>query len=546
MKSEKLLDVQAKLVEMQQQSQELFRTVEQYQHILSTRLANYSVYEEEYSLEMLPINRYKVVVEKLQLEKKEVYSYHEEGIVLLFGKCDRKIIAWIESLGLTAQQVPDNIFDSEMEAYFEQSIVGVLGISKKGWSEDQCFGFVRQMFFAAKYTSITWYKKRTKPFFCVVTRLGGRFGIGSSDKEFVVGSLSGLVKTATREWQSNVSTHYIDVCAQIKEKQLIECIDQEIRFGVEAEIGYTDTMQRVGLRLKEKYEYQLDKNKPTKDDVFLVSGGGRGITSLCVIEMAKKFQCKFILFGRTEINEKVIDEYKDFSLEEIRELLLREKQANNMQIKYAKVNKEAREILAQLEIRRTLKEIRGVGSEVLYFSCDVRETKQLRAIIKEGGQKLGRITGIIHGAGVLADKLLNKKTEEDFLEVIGVKYYGINNMMNEVGSDNVNFIFTFSSIAGFFGNFGQSDYSCGNEYLNHFVRYWKHKKPECKIMAINWGPWNAGMVDQALRTAMVRRGKILIQPDIGKLFFTDAFVKSMDEATCQIIINDVVDLGGTV
>ena len=39
--------------------------------------------------------------------------------------------------------------------------------------------------------------------------------------------------------------------------------------------------------------------------MFLVSGGARGVTANCVIEMAKTFKCKFILLGRSDYNFEV-------------------------------------------------------------------------------------------------------------------------------------------------------------------------------------------------------------------------------------------------
>ncbi|NCC36488.1 MAG: polyketide synthase, partial [Chloroflexia bacterium] len=34
---------------------------------------------------------------------------------------------------------------------------------------------------------------------------------------------------------------------------------------------------------------------------FLVSGGARGITAACVIGMAQRFRCQFVLLGRTTL-----------------------------------------------------------------------------------------------------------------------------------------------------------------------------------------------------------------------------------------------------
>ena len=40
-----------------------------------------------------------------------------------------------------------------------------------------------------------------------------------------------------------------------------------------------------------------------QNTVFLVSGGARGITAQCVIKLAQRYQCKFILVGRSSIAE---------------------------------------------------------------------------------------------------------------------------------------------------------------------------------------------------------------------------------------------------
>ena len=39
----------------------------------------------------------------------------------------------------------------------------------------------------------------------------------------------------------------------------------------------------------------------TSDSVVLVSGGARGITASCVIKLAEKTHCRFILLGRSEM-----------------------------------------------------------------------------------------------------------------------------------------------------------------------------------------------------------------------------------------------------
>lgn len=37
----------------------------------------------------------------------------------------------------------------------------------------------------------------------------------------------------------------------------------------------------------------------TSSSVFVVSGGAKGITAECVIRLAQRYRCKFILLGRS-------------------------------------------------------------------------------------------------------------------------------------------------------------------------------------------------------------------------------------------------------
>ena len=60
-----------------------------------------------------------------------------------------------------------------------------------------------------------------------------------------------------------------------------------IEVGISDEGRKTTSTQQVTL-----LENHPIKTTVTKDSVFLVSGGARGVTASCVVEMAKTFQCK--------------------------------------------------------------------------------------------------------------------------------------------------------------------------------------------------------------------------------------------------------------
>ena len=61
-------------------------------------------------------------------------------------------------------------------------------------------------------------------------------------------------------------------------------------------------------------------------------------------------------------------------------------------------------ILSSREIHQSIQKLRLMGSEVKYISVDVTDTKKLSKEVDHIRQEWGAITGLVHGAGVLADK----------------------------------------------------------------------------------------------------------------------------------------------
>ena len=134
---------------------------------------------------------------------------------------------------------------------------------------------------------------------------------------------------------------------------------------------------------------------------------------------------------------------------------------------------------------------------------------------------LGTITGIIHGAGVLADKLIEKKTEQDFEIVYSTKIKGLHSMLECVNENTLEHLVLFSSAAGFYGNLGQSDYSIANEILNKFAYDFKRKHPSSHVASFNWGPWDGGMVTPQLKEMFAQRNIEVIPIEVGTQMVVD-------------------------
>ena len=114
----------------------------------------------------------------------------------------------------------------------------------------------------------------------------------------------------------------------------------------------------------------------------------------------------------------------------------------------------------------TMDTIVKTGNTAEYCSVNVTDYEALESL----GQNLEReITGIVHGAGLEDSKLVGDKSHEIFDNVVRVKIDGWRALLGAVrasGRDYPLFASCFTSVAGRFGNGGQTDYAAANSVLD--------------------------------------------------------------------------------
>ena len=148
-------------------------------------------------------------------------------------------------------------------------------------------------------------------------------------------------------------------------------------------------------------------------------------------------------------------------------------------------------IVRSIDIYKTLFAIRQTGNTASYHGCDVTESKQIRQVLKKLKKKRNPVTGIIHGAGIEDSKLVSDKDWSTFSKVMSVKIDGWQTMINAVNdhSDKLRFCCTFTSIAGRFGNAGQTDYAAANCILDAEMSRLSHTENEPLGVALAWTGW---------------------------------------------------------
>jgi NAD(P)-dependent dehydrogenase (short-subunit alcohol dehydrogenase family) len=248
------------------------------------------------------------------------------------------------------------------------------------------------------------------------------------------------------------------------------------------------------------------------DDVFLVSGGARGITAACVIGMARRFRCGFVLLGRTPLAP--LPDWAGPGLDDaaLKQRIAAAISARGERPLPAAIQRAWRDIRACEEITATLRAVREAGGRVHYLTADVADPAALRAALAD---VVGPISGVIHGAGALADRRIEQKTGADFDAVLGPKIGGLRSLLAVAPPGGLHYLVIFSSAAGFYGNFGQSDYAIANEILNKAAHQLQRDYPACRVLALNWGPWDGGMVTPELKAMFAQRQIEVIPVDGG-------------------------------
>jgi NAD(P)-dependent dehydrogenase (short-subunit alcohol dehydrogenase family) len=274
--------------------------------------------------------------------------------------------------------------------------------------------------------------------------------------------------------------------------------------------------------------------------VFVVSGGARGITAQCVLRLARYYQGKWLLLGRSELMESEPPWSKDcFEESELKKRIVQDLIIQGEKPTPKKVQQIYKKISCSREIKQTLSRLIAKGNQAQYLNVDVTDANALKEKLADAVEEIDSIKGIIHGAGNLADKWIENKTEQDFENVYAAKVKGLENLLTCVEVDNLDYLVLFSSTAGFFGNAGQSDYAIANEILNKSAHILKQKHPHCSIVAINWGPWDSGMVSPQLKKVFADRGIDVIPIEVGAQMLLEELASSNNH-DAQVVIGSLL------
>jgi hypothetical protein len=152
-------------------------------------------------------------------------------------------------------------------------------------------------------------------------------------------------------------------------------------------------------------------------------------------------------------------------------------------------------IMAMERVAATLEmidAIQSLGGSASYILCDVTNQDAVDAAIGQIKKSTDHVDYFIHAAGMEKSRKIESKSAEETEQTVAVKADGFYLTFRALEKANLlpRSVVFFSSLAGRFGNSGQTDYSAANDMLSKFAVWFPGQYPGMKAISIDWGAWD--------------------------------------------------------
>ena len=370
----------------------------------------------------------------------------------------------------------------------------------------------------------------TGPSFLVtVVSEDGAYGFDTpSETGHMMGAIGGATKAFSREYPDTIA-RLLDVHPGLGFDQAVEIISRSFIEAFPLETGVAASGELRAIRMIPMIE-QDEQPGIKSGDVVLASGGARGITAVCITQLAERCPLSIVILGRTSLSTRA-EQLATFGPEqwtaEKNKIVERMKQSGTA-VTPVKVDKEIAALQAEAEVFRHIWKLKSLGSEVIYRPVDIRDRDSVDRAVREVSETCGRVDVVIHGAGIDVSRALRSKTLEQMENVVSVKIQGIRNIMDALECHGMppRRVIGFGSVAGRFGNMAQVDYSAANDGLAHLLRK-MDRDCDAKVSIIDWAPWaevgmaTRGSVQQSLEIAGIdfippQKGAEMLAREIGR------------------------------
>ncbi|MEU4776199.1 type I polyketide synthase, partial [Micromonospora sp. NPDC023644] len=186
-----------------------------------------------------------------------------------------------------------------------------------------------------------------------------------------------------------------------------------------------------------------------------------------------------------------------------------------------------------------LADLAGLGATATVEACDAADPDALAALL-DRIDPAHPLTGVVHTAGVLADRTLTSLTAESLDEVLRPKVDAAAHLHELTAAHGLALFVTYSSAAGVTGSPGQANYAAANAFLDALAH--RRRAAGLPALSLAWGPWvesGGGMtagLDRADTDRLARAGVRPIPAADGLALFDAALLTGLP-ATVPMVLD---------
>ena len=253
--------------------------------------------------------------------------------------------------------------------------------------------------------------------------------------------------------------------------------------------------------------------------VFLVTGAAGSIVSAITADLATASGGTFYLLDLVPEPDPANPDLKRFVTDKdgLKRDLFARIQARGERATPALVEKELAALERAQAARSAIDAVQAAGGTAHYFSVNLTDADAVTKIIQQVRERSGRIDVLLHAAGTERSHFLPDKDAREFDLVFDVKSDGWFNLLHAIGDMPLGATVAFSSIAGRFGNAGQTDYSSANDLLCKITSSFRTTRPATRGIVIDWTAWGGiGMATRGSIPKMMELAGIdMLPPEAG-------------------------------
>ncbi|ESP91544.1 non-ribosomal peptide synthetase [Pseudoalteromonas luteoviolacea] len=148
------------------------------------------------------------------------------------------------------------------------------------------------------------------------------------------------------------------------------------------------------------------------------------------------------------------------------------------------------------DVQKQLAQLKAANTQLYYHSVDVSHKMNVLLMVRDILAKHGKLSGVIHAAGIVKDTLLNKKDRASFAQVLAPKVEGVVALDEATQELALDFFVCFAGLSGVNGALTQIDYATANAFLDSYMHHrsalQKRGERQGLSVSIDWPYWQDG------------------------------------------------------